>query len=48
MAAFEEHDNLNLDEWTYSSPGTPASFKEYRLGYACGDWVAYKPVLGRI
>jgi hypothetical protein len=44
VAAFEEHDSLHFDQWTYASPGAIPSFKEYRRGYACGDWVAYKPI----
>ena len=43
VAAFEKNDNLNPDERTYARPEAHASFKEYRRGYACGDWVAYKP-----
>jgi len=43
MAAFEEQDNLDLDSQTFPSPDTLSNLKEYRRGFACGDWVAYKP-----
>jgi hypothetical protein len=42
VAAFEEHEKGALELWKYSIPSDHPLFKEYRLGFACGDWVAYK------
>lgn len=42
VAAFEEHDNRNLNAGAYAPPDAHPCFKEYRRGYACGDWIAYK------
>ena len=44
VAAFEEHENLDLDERTLPLADTLSNLREYRLGFACGDWVAYKPI----
>jgi hypothetical protein len=42
VAAFEA---LNAGEYVpdgFLNPPTHPNFNEYRLGYSCGDWIAYK------
>jgi len=42
VTAFEEHERGAFDASSCLIPYNHPLFKEYRLGYACGDWVTYK------
>ncbi len=42
VAAFETFENgVHFSELLVNPPAHP-NFSEYRLGYSCGDWIAYK------
>lgn len=43
VAAFEEHDKGNPEPSHHTDPHLHPHFREHQLGFACGDWVAYKP-----
>lgn len=43
VAAFEQSEAGNMNENRYPKPEEHPAFKEYRLGFACGDWIAFKP-----
>lgn len=42
IAAYEQFENGNYNFSSYLPPGSHPRFKEYRKGYACGDWIAWK------
>ena len=42
VAAFEVFDTGGYLLDGFLNPPTHPNFKEYHLGYSCGDWIAYK------
>lgn len=42
VAAFEESDAGGKSAHRSLHPRLHPEFKEYTLGYSCGDWIAYK------
>ncbi|GLI34668.1 hypothetical protein [Desulforhabdus amnigena] len=48
VAAYEEVEEENYDYWSYPNPEDHPQFQEYELGFACGDWVAWKRSGGRL
>ena len=42
VAAFEEFEKGNTALELHLLPQKHPFFKEYRCGFACGDWIAYK------
>ena len=42
VAAFEVFDTGGCPIGCFLNPPAHPHFKEYLLGYSCGDWIAYK------
>lgn len=42
VVAYEQLEEGNSLIVNYKDPATHPQFKEYRRGFACGDWIAYK------
>lgn len=42
VAAYEESAGSSSLDWNDGNPAEHPFFKEYRRGFACGDWVAFK------
>ena len=41
IAAFEQ-ERENFDPASYQRPEGHPNFRVHRLGYSCGDWIAYR------
>ncbi len=50
LAAFQAFDEMEYAAPNRLNPSTHPDLKEYRLGYSCGDWIAYRDesILGYI
>lgn len=42
VVAYEQFEKGNRTLVNYHDPSTHPRFEEHRLGFACGDWIAYK------